>query len=96
MADAMSMESNRTEEDPISIPEEQIKIYLDENPDATREQAINALEEQEIEKFRASLARANKAEEGESAIMEQPKASGGYVKKYSYGGRVAKSSAEKS
>ena len=28
--------------------------------------------------------------------LRQPKASGGMIKKYSYGGRVAKSSAEKS
>lgn len=29
-------------------------------------------------------------------LLENKKASGGYVKKYAYGGRVAKSSAEKS
>ncbi len=83
MADAMSMESNRTETD---IPEKRIKSVMKE---------FNLSYKDAIE-FISSLDEAEKAEEGESAIMEQPEASGGMIKKYSYGGRVAKSSAEKS
>lgn len=83
MADAMSMESNRTETD---IPEERIESVM---------KKFNLSYRDAIE-FISSLDEAEKAEEGDRAIIEQPEASGGYVKKYTYGGRIAKSSAEKS
>tara|TARA_R100000995_G_scaffold82047_1_gene55491 strand:- start:818 stop:1138 length:321 start_codon:yes stop_codon:yes gene_type:complete len=106
MADAMSMESNRTETD---IPEEKIESVMKESNLSYRD----AIE------YILSLDETKKAEEGESVIMES-KASGGLVggqkkldknkdgkisgadfkilrsKNYAYGGRVAKSSAEKS
>jgi len=83
MADAMSMESNRTKTD---ISEERIESVMKEF-DISREDAIHLI---------TSTDRIEEAEKGDRAIIEQSKASGGYVKKYAYGGRVAKSSAEKS